>query len=112
VSKRPDNTTIVDAFEKTFGIKTAAAQRLGVSRRTIYRWFADDDELRMECEQAAAERTKDAVESKLFQLIEKGNPKAIMYWLDRKARDRGYGVKVDVTHNKEPVVAYVPENGR
>lgn len=110
-SERPTNDKIIAAFEDCYGIVTAVARRLKVDRRSIQRWLKADDELRAACG-VAEEHAKDFVEGKLFTLIKSNNPKAIMYYLDRKARDRGYGRHLEVSQVKDPVQVYLPENNR
>jgi hypothetical protein len=103
---------ILEAYEQCKGIVVNVAARLKVSRRTIHRRLSKSKKLQEACAEIT-EANIDRAESKLFDLINDGDRRAITYYLDRKARHRGYG-KVVENHNvnTEPVQIYLPENNR
>lgn len=98
---------IADAVYSAKGVLAIAARSLGISYATIMRY----KRVYPEVEQAfleANEGTKDWVESKLLRLCQNerhpDHAKAVMFFLSKRARDRGYGDRIDVRHQKaEPV---------
>ena len=80
------------------GIIGTACKALGINRQSYYRWRKEDPKFAADCDEVL-ELCCDYVESQLMKNIEKGHQAAIQYWLDRKARHRGYG----------PVVTHVQE---
>jgi hypothetical protein len=83
---------ISDALERVYGNITAAATLLKVSRTTIQHYVNTYPEVRKAMEAAAAE-ISDIAESNLIQAIKAGDLRQSQYWLENKARDRGYGQK-------------------
>jgi hypothetical protein len=69
---------------------SAAADLVGVSRAAHYQWLEKNDKYR-EAVSDLNERVIDIAESKLMRNINEGNQKAIEYFLDAKAKVRGYG---------------------
>lgn len=110
--KRITNKQMLDALEACKGIITTAAASLKINRKTIQRRLLDNEDLRKSYDEIK-EANIDRAESRLFDLIEKGDRRAITYYLDRVARHRGYG-KVVENHNvnMEPVQIYLPDNQR
>lgn len=90
------------AFPKTLehclGIIGLACKTAEINRLTYYRWRKEDPKFAADCDEVL-EFCCDYVESQLMKNIEKGHQAAIQYWLDRKARHRGYG----------PVVTHIQE---
>lgn len=87
---------IAQALLDTGGMVTFAAQRANVCVNTVYRYIERYDEVSQALTQARNEVT-DKAENKLFDAIEAGEPWAITFYLKNKARDRGYGEKVEHT---------------
>ena len=72
------------------GMLTYAAQRLGVSRSVLYHYIID----RTPCMAAyrdAREAMGDAAEKKLYELIEAGEVRCILFYLTNVHKARGYG---------------------
>lgn len=69
---------------------SAAAEMVAINRATHYQWIEKNEKYR-EAVNDLNERVKDLAESKLMRNINEGNQKAIEYFLDAKAKDRGYG---------------------
>jgi hypothetical protein len=90
----------VEQFHKNMGLMNFTCNQLGVTRATICNWKKDDPVF-AELLDDAKEFSKDFAESKLFNAIRESNLTAVMYFLNNRARDRGYGaqsqteVKVD-----------------
>lgn len=116
----PKKGCMLTALAKCFGNVTEAAQAIGISRETHYRWIKEDEAYKKDVYQIG-EMSKDFVESKLFQVIngytlpedvsflsrdrrtganqivtQKGekhigpDTQAIKFYLSTRAKDRGY----------------------
>jgi len=90
------------AFVETFPRMniTEAANKLGIARENYYQWRLKDSKFAKAVDKAI-EEFNDMTEGFLREFIKQGPPdmrlKAIMYYLDRKCRDRGYGQKQELT---------------
>lgn len=86
---------VIDALIETRGLLTLAADKLGVSRRTLYeyrqRWPEIDEEV-----EAWRERRLDKAEFKLDDAVEAGELQAIFFVLNCLGAKRGYGNKSKV----------------
>ena len=83
---------ILEAMRMSGGMIAAVAHMLGVTRKTVYNWMKSDPELKAEMEDIR-EDSIDMVESQLFRNVQKGNQRAIEYYLNNMAKDRGYGIQ-------------------
>lgn len=84
------------------GIVGDACALAGISRQTYKNWKDKDPAFKEICEESR-NRQKDNAEQKLLELINKGNVKAIIFYLKTRCRDRGYGEKyVPDEERKEP----------
>lgn len=79
----------LEALEKSMGIMSQAAKKVGVDRTTPYKWMREDPDY--------AEKVKeiinvplDFVEGKLFEAINENNITAIIFYLKTKGKHRGY----------------------
>lgn len=84
------------ALEQAGGIRAAAARMLGCSRTTLYAFLNRHPGLQ-EFLAGVDEEVKDLAEAKLIELIRDGDSSAIRFFLERKARDRGYAHRVEST---------------
>lgn len=87
---------IIDALQKSKGIKSKAAEALQCSRNTIDKWIRDYPTV-ADAYEEINEATVDKVESALFDQIEDGNITAIIFYLKTKAKARGYVERQEVT---------------
>ncbi len=87
--KRYTADEVAQAIRKAGGFLTLAAQNLGCSRVTVWRYCRDFATCK-EAQDDARERTKDLAEGNLLQLIRAGNVTAIIFYLKTQAKDRGY----------------------
>ncbi len=83
------------ALKRAGGLRTETAKILRVSRATVYHYLERWPELH-ETIQDAEEGLKDVAEGKLAAAIRGGDLRAVTYYLDRKARDRGYGNRQEI----------------
>lgn len=80
--------TLLDQL-KTVPNVTLACEAVGLSRNTVYRWCREDPEFKVRLEEAlesGVESVNDLAESKLIKHINKGNLRAIRYWLDNNKK--------------------------
>lgn len=73
------------------GLMSVAAEKLGCSRACIFNRVGKSKTLQG-IRDEAREAMKDRSEARLFERIDGKDLQAIMYYLDRMGRDRGYGV--------------------
>ena len=90
----------IETLKKTFGNVSMTCERLGLSRQTFYKWRNEDPEFNAAVEDIN-ERTLDFVESKMFEGINAGNTRLIMFYLNCKGKKRGYGLKEE---EKNPAI--------
>lgn len=86
VAKKKD--LIIQALAEN-PIVTTACKQAGVHRATHYAWLESDKNYKKRVDKAL-EATLDFAEQKLFELIEQGNVKAIIFFLKHRGESRGY----------------------
>lgn len=80
------------AFQRNGGFVSKACRAAGITPQTFREWR----KLHPEFEQLVddvAEGNLDVAEQSLMKSIRSGNAKAIMFYLDRKGKGRGYGIQ-------------------
>lgn len=92
------------ALESSLGVVTTAASKSGITARSHYLWMANSPEYK-EAVEAARNRADDLVESKLFELIRKGDTAATIFYCKTRLKHRGYTEKtdVDITTGGKPI---------
>jgi hypothetical protein len=89
----------VEALRETFGNISMAARKLGVDRMSVVNAI-EKHPIVKEAHDEAAEQITDIAEGHLVAAVRKGDMKQVQYWLENKARHRGYGsVYVHNTHS-------------
>jgi hypothetical protein len=83
--------SVNQALIENRGLLREAALSLGVSRHALREYVADHTACSA-CAKETREAMGDVAERKLFELIEAGEPKAIMYYLSTVHKNRGYGL--------------------
>lgn len=108
--KKTTKTTLkkeqfLEALEKSMGIISQAAKKIGIDRTTPYRWANEDEEFKEKINEVQ-NIVVDFGETKLYNLVEKENVTATMYLLNCKGGNRGWGTKseIDITSDKKPIV--------
>lgn len=86
------------ALERHNGIVYRACKEAGVSRNFFYNHYEKDFDFRASVDEIN-EKMKDFVEEKLYELISKGNERCIIFYLSKKAIDRGYGDMNNLLNN-------------
>jgi hypothetical protein len=114
---------IENALRKAGGICSDAARLLTeagkpCSRQNVHYWVHKHVRLRKAVEDCV-EEIKDLAESKLIENIRANDTGAIKFFLERRARDRGYGAHYALSGEEgQPIFPaakvhiYIPDNGR
>lgn len=85
-----------DALKRCAAIRSATAQLLGVHPSTLSR-FIQKHAMLAAFEAEVEEDVLDLAESKLLQLIQRGDPKTCMWYLETKGKERGYSRYIEQT---------------
>ena len=78
-----------------YGNITAACRAVDIARITYYDWMNKDEVFKLACwevDQSLIDNTEDM----LHFNIQNGRESSIQFFLERKAKDRGYAKKVDI----------------
>lgn len=96
----PSQKTFLKALEQTMGNISGASNATGIARQTHYRWLEENSEYSNAFDMVG-EKNIDFVESKLMDGINEGKERLIMYYLDSKAKKRGYGRNLTISGNED-----------
>lgn len=88
---------IAHSLRANMGIIADAARALDVSRPNLSKRIHGDARLLRLLQHGIKEDVKDIAESQLLKKIKAGDVRAITYYLDRQAKDRGYTVRTEIT---------------
>jgi biotin synthase-related radical SAM superfamily protein len=80
---------MIEALEQSLGIVTTACKKVGISRKTHYEWYNNDEEYKQAVEDIA-EIAIDFAESQLHKQIKEGNQSSTIFYLKTKGKKRGY----------------------
>jgi hypothetical protein len=106
VSKGPRSITLkgtkqkamLKALEKTLGIVSEASKLANIDRVTHYRWMDQDDKYAKKVTELK-NVALDFAESKLKQKIKEGDTRALIFYLSRQGKERGYSKQPEVQVN-------------
>ncbi len=103
--KKLTKQQVIDALSRSHGLKTGAAEILGVSFPTIERYIIDSKDAQ-DIISFWRDRRVDRAEYKLDDAVERGENWAIALVLkdSKRGKERGYGNSVDVTSGGEKIV--------
>ena len=87
---------VVKAITDNHGFQYLAARKLGCSPETVRTYMQRYPKVK-QAQQDASELVNDLAEGALVKAILAGEPWAVQFRLRTKARDRGYGDKVEAT---------------
>ena len=93
-----EKAQFLEALRAKFGNATEAAKAVGISKQSAYNWRRDDPVFAAEWDEVN-ESLKDFAESKLLLNISRGKEASIFFFLNCKAKDRGYIDRVDINHS-------------
>ncbi len=92
LSTRKKKELVLNALDKNLGNITAACKVAQISRVQFYRWLENDPKFKEKYEALDyAERLLDVAEHRLYEEINKGNLRAVIYFLSTKGAKRGWG---------------------
>ena len=102
---------ILEALEKNLGIVTTACKQVGIGRTTFYDWLKEDEDFKKKVDEIN-NVALDFTESKLFKLIERENPTAIIFHLKTKGKKRGYVERIeqDMNFQERPIFKEIDLN--
>lgn len=102
--QRRTKAEVLEAIKGTGGIILAIANKLGIPRQTLWTYRQKWAEVEQAIEEARQDGL-DFAETKLMTLIGKGDLRAIMFYLERKGKDRGWAPQqsLEVHAVAEPV---------
>ena len=86
---------MIEAIEKSSGFVSKAAELLGISRNTFYRYLRQYETVQQALENVR-EKRHDFVEMKLMEGIKAGNTALIIFYLKTQAKHRGYVERTEI----------------
>ena len=89
-------TEIERALRVAAGVRTAAAERLGISRQALARRIQASARLQRVVAEVE-DNLLDMAEAKILQSVQAGDLSSARYLLDRKGRARGWGSRTEIT---------------
>lgn len=100
---------VLEALEKTMGISTPALKAAGIGKTQFNKWKKDDPEFMKKVSEVMNLRL-DFLENEALSRIqnkEQGSNTLIMYMLNNKGRERGYGDdrRIDITSKGNELLA-------
>jgi hypothetical protein len=106
--KKLKESEVVEALKQSHGLKSGAAEILGVAYNTLDA-YARASEAAKDVIEFWRIRRVDRAEYKLDEAIERAEPWAVALVLkgSKAGKDRGYGDRVDVTSDDEKIKGYI-----
>lgn len=110
------NAKLRNALIKSDGDQAAAGRLLGITRSAVCHRVARNPKLQALIEEVR-EETSDAAESNVREAIrleaatKTTDPKTSKWWLERKAKDRGYGGQSGVRLDDDQLSAIIAQFG-
>jgi hypothetical protein len=85
---------VIKKLIKAKGIVTDACKAANIARATFYLWYNSDEAFKQQVDDVQ-NISLDFVEGKLYELIEKGDATAVIFFLKTKGKRRGYIERAD-----------------
>lgn len=88
MKKHYKENKLIEQLERVPNV-SLACEKVGIARNTVYRWCKEDPDFKARMDKALSAGTNsvnDLAESKLISHINKGNMRAIKYWLDNNKK--------------------------
>ena len=104
---RPPLEKLLEAITKSCNNMSVVAEMFNVSRVILYRWLSEvpgDEKVIEEARKAANERFLDIAENALLKNVRKGKETSIIYTLNTRGRERGYGNRTEHTIKKDDTI--------
>lgn len=99
--------TVIAALRKANGNISLTARQLGVERNAVQHYLRNYPTAREAADEAAAYIT-DIAEGHLVSRVMRGDWDQVRYWLENKAKDRGYGRSTSSVEVSGPQGAPIP----
>lgn len=113
--KQPTKEEWLEAISESGGMVSIIAAKLGLCRQTVAKKRDEIAWIKEAFEQATLECT-DLAHLCVRNEIKKGNWKVSMWYLERKAKDRGFGKEIrlegQIEQTRAKIVIVLPDNGR
>lgn len=106
----PSDKEILDAIRASKGMLYIASKKLGCDPKELHSRIKVVPYLK-DAAFNEKEATKDFVELKIIEALQKGEPWALKFFAERQMRDRGYGDKTDITLNGAITIPFMPKRG-
>ena len=97
---------MLEALEKSLGIVTNALKISGTAKTTYHRWINEDEAFAKDVKEVG-NTALDFAESQLFKQMKDNNHSSTQFYLKNKGKGRGYGDKLDITSNNEPIKIHI-----
>lgn len=98
----PLQINLLAALETSMGVVATACETLDISRTNHYKWMKESPEYKLNYD-ALSNKALDYAESKLMEMIGKGNTAAVIFFLKTKGKERGYVERQEVkVEQQEP----------
>lgn len=94
---------VLSAIPGSMGVLEAIQKKLGIDRRTLYRYRQRWPEVQAAIDDER-ERGLDFAEFQLFKLIQEGDYRAIVFYLERKGADRGWAQQNNISLKQDTQV--------
>jgi len=91
---------LISALRSNLGVVSSACEALGISRTTYYKYYKADERFKEQVDSIGDEAI-DFVESRLFELIRKGNVAATIFFLKTKGKKRGYVERQEIELDRD-----------
>jgi hypothetical protein len=97
-------------LETSLGIISDACNAMGISRTIVYRWRNEDGEFNDAILEVQEQFAVDHVESKLVKKINEGDAGCIMFYLNNRAKHRGYNRNTQTESSNQHTVTIIHKN--
>ncbi|RUW81556.1 helix-turn-helix domain-containing protein [Mesorhizobium sp. M2A.F.Ca.ET.067.02.1.1] len=91
-----DMPRVIETLRQYGGIKSVAADKLNVSRTTLYA-FLNEHQPALDAAAEIDDEIKDIAEGKVIMAIRAGDMQTVRWYLELKGKDRGYVRRVEQT---------------
>ena len=110
MSKKVTTAQIEGALRRWAGIKSLAARDLNITRQAIHRRVNESAHLQTVLTEIDEENL-DIGESHILKGLRAGDRHYVMYFMNRKGKERGYGPKVEAKLSDSEIEAIVATFG-
>ena len=98
---------MIEALHEAHGLASVAARRLGCSDRTVRVYIGRYATVKA-AQEEARERLLDLAESRLYEKIDNGDMRAIMFVLKTLGKDRGFVERQEIAKPADEVSEPIP----